>query len=308
MRLIKKELSYDEWEKILSKILPFSNKITLTGGEVTLFKDLEHIVKYIKSFSNNIEVILMTNGSVDFSQEKIKNVLLSIDVINMSCDNITDSNHERIGFNREIFLKNIELIEELNLTSKTIIASVWSKTNENYISKLNDFCIKENIFHDITLRLPLSKEEATLMPSIESHKRFMKNRNVNLDSDGENSKSIYTGKDKVVTCGAANTTFSIDALGDVYPCQSFHYEGFNLGNILSTTFEKIFQSPIAEMLRVANNVDNKEICKKCSLKYLCGGGCIADTYGLEKRLLAHPSVMCKYLKNGAIDTLERIEF
>ncbi|MFA8451611.1 MAG: SPASM domain-containing protein [Bacteroidales bacterium] len=52
------------------------------------------------------------------------------------------------------------------------------------------------------------------------------------------------------------------------------------------------------MLRAANDVDNKETCKYCNLKYICSGGCIATTFGIEGNILDFPKTMCLYNKNG----------
>jgi radical SAM protein with 4Fe4S-binding SPASM domain len=56
--------------------------------------------------------------------------------------------------------------------------------------------------------------------------------------------------------------------GDVYPCQSY-FE--SLGNILTTDWEKIWNSPLAKKLRNREYVEPK--CKDCSQLQVCGGGC-----------------------------------
>ncbi len=62
------------------------------------------------------------------------------------------------------------------------------------------------------------------------------------------------------------------------------------------------------MLRVANDVDNKNICKECNLKYICSGGCIANTYDIEGGLLDYPETMCQYYKSGAINRLLNVKY
>ncbi len=60
------------------------------------------------------------------------------------------------------------------------------------------------------------------------------------------------------------------------------------------------------MLRLSNDVNHKQKCKDCNLKYLCGGGCIATTYKVEGNFLAYPQTMCEFLARGAKQTLENI--
>lgn len=90
---------------------------------------------------------------------------------------------------------------------------------------------------------------------------------------------------KTITCQAGSVIFSVDSQGDVYPCQSFHFADFRLGNFLTQTLEEIYNSQIATMLRVSNDVEYKATCRECKLKYICAGGCAANTYALEGNIL-----------------------
>ena len=113
---------------------------------------------------------------------------------------------------------------------------------------------------------------------------------------------------KTITCQAGSVIFSVDSQGNVYPCQSFHFAEFRLGNILSQTLEEIYNSQVTTMLRVSNDVEYKATCRECNLKYICAGGCIANTYVLEWIILNHPQTMCPYYKAGARRRLKNVEF
>ena len=113
---------------------------------------------------------------------------------------------------------------------------------------------------------------------------------------------------KTITCQAGSVIFSVDSQGDVYPCQSFHFADFRLGNFLTQTLEEIYNSQIATMLRVSNDVEYKATCRECKLKYICAGGCAANTYALEGNILNYPQTMCPYYKAGALKRLKNVEF
>lgn len=258
-RISLQDMTFNQWKKILDKILPYTMKFTLTGGEVLLYSAFDKIVNYIKNYNSSIRLSLISNGSHDIQRLKISNTLELLDNIQLSADNIEDDNHERIGFDKEVFIKNIEFLKELKLKNPLTISSVWSDKNYNYIMNVRKFCKKNEIGHTISLRIPNTKQEKAFMPSCKLHEELFAKKDIILRTKDEEENY---GKEVVVNCNAATTVFSIDAQGICYPCKSFHFKEFKLGNLLNQEFKDIFYSPVTEMLRFANNVNNKEVCKK----------------------------------------------
>ncbi|MFH1005101.1 MAG: SPASM domain-containing protein [Bacteroidota bacterium] len=298
----KKDLDYNKWKIIIDKVMPYSRSIILIGGEVILHKSFGDLVQYIKK-NIKIKLTLISNGSLDYEKLKLNNAFRLIDVINLSCDNIKDNEHERMNFNRKIFFKNINFLKKIGLKQKIIISSVWTKKGTDKIKDVECFCKKNGLKFNRTIRIPNNHSEIKMMPSVKSHYNYFENNN-NLYKATTDNVDENVGRFEFITCGAGYNTFSIDAIGNCYPCQSFHFPEFKLGNLLKNDFEYIYNSNISTMFRVTNNVNYKMKCKNCNLKYLCGGGCIADTYKLEGNLLEHPKTMCPYYKNGAIVMLK----
>lgn len=250
----KSDLNFEKWKNIIDKIIPYANKILLTGGEVTLHKHFKEIVKYIKQNNNKVEVCIISNGSLDYEKMELESTLKLIDHIDFSCDNIKDNNHERIGFNREIFLKNLKYFEKLEMTNKISIATVWTKNGLDNIKEIESFCHEKGIGFSMTLCIPHKPEDIIKMPSVSEHVDYIKSHAKHrLSTDNE----VEDPGNKLCTCKAASTTFSIDAKGNCYPCQSFHFPIFNLGNLLECEFEDIYNSNIAAMLRVSNDIINE---------------------------------------------------
>lgn len=295
------ELSLNEWKQIVDKILPITQSIILTGGEATLYPYLSELVEYIKS-SKKIHLELFSNASIDFEKKGFSEMLKKIDNINFSCDNIENDNHERIGFNRDIFLKNISFLKKLGIDNRLSLGSVLQKGKVNDVLKVKEFCAKNDLGSRVSLFIPNIQEELSKMPLLEEFISFSLPPQV---AEGKGDVSLTY---KTITCGAASNTFSIDALGNVFPCQSFHFPEFKLGNILHEEFKEIFNSPIATMLRATNNINYKKGCKDCNIKYICAGGCIANTYGLEKGLLEFPKTLCSFYRASSISRLKKVEF
>jgi radical SAM protein with 4Fe4S-binding SPASM domain len=72
----------------------------------------------------------------------------------------------------------------------------------------------------------------------------------------------------VKSCTAALINMCVGPNGDVYPCQSY-FE--SLGNILTDSWSRIWNNPIATKIRSRAYVEAK--CKDCPQLQVCGGGC-----------------------------------
>jgi uncharacterized protein len=76
-------------------------------------------------------------------------------------------------------------------------------------------------------------------------------------------------------CGVAGTYLGIDANGSVYPC--FRHLGLDeylLGDV-SGSLDDTKRSNFRK--QEAADVDNRTLCKDCWARYVCGGGCYADS-------------------------------
>ena len=78
----------------------------------------------------------------------------------------------------------------------------------------------------------------------------------------------------VKSCTAAMINMCIGPNGDVYPCQSY-FE--SLGNILSNSWEQVWNNPLAVKLRKREYTEPK--CKECPQLQVCGGGCPLEPQG-----------------------------
>lgn len=81
---------------------------------------------------------------------------------------------------------------------------------------------------------------------------------------------------------------------ELFSNASIHFDEFKLGNLLFNDFKDIYYSNIATMLRASNNMNHKNKWNVCNVKYVCAGGCIANTYNLENGLLEHPKTLCSF--------------
>jgi radical SAM protein with 4Fe4S-binding SPASM domain len=69
-------------------------------------------------------------------------------------------------------------------------------------------------------------------------------------------------------CTAALYSMCVEPNGDVLPCQSYYQ---SLGNLLTNSWESIWEHPLASSLRERRQLADK--CTGCGLLSACGGGC-----------------------------------
>ena len=74
-------------------------------------------------------------------------------------------------------------------------------------------------------------------------------------------------------CGVCGNYFTVEANGDIYPCDFYCKEEYNLGNIAE-------ENPFGESEKRKKFVDESliihEKCKGCKYYNLCRGGCRRD--------------------------------
>ncbi|MGC8972069.1 MAG: SPASM domain-containing protein [bacterium] len=94
-------------------------------------------------------------------------------------------------------------------------------------------------------------------------------------------------------CGAGVEYMAITPNGDIYPCHQFvGYTQFRLGEINRKDIDKRLRGKFIHL----NNIDSKPICKECWARYLCGGGCLANNFIINKDIEEPYRVGCEIQK------------
>lgn len=267
-----KELSYSDWLIIFSKVAMFAKTIVLTGGEFLLVPFVYKLLKTIKEQNPGIIVEGISNGCLDYSKNSIKESLKYIDKITLSCDSL-NNNDERIGFDASQFKNNISLIRDLFPKVKIAIATTITAKNHKSIEEIKVLCDKYGLEWGKTAVCPSSAKDIALMVELEEQVNIAKESRHQI-----HKTNVWLSKQ--LRCGAAKKVCSINAMGDVYPCQALHYEQFFMGNLLKSDIEDL--KYIYDSSDIIPSVDDLMPCKACKVKYICGGGCFANRMGFNK--------------------------
>lgn len=98
-------------------------------------------------------------------------------------------------------------------------------------------------------------------------------------------------------CNAGTNLLAVTAEGDVYPCHRFvGVEEFRMGNVSDTEMKK--SDRFMEMRRrfIDCTVDNREVCRDCWARYLCGGSCCKYSYEEHGDIAPPVDRHCLYIK------------
>lgn len=133
-----RELSLGQWQKLIDEVICWRPKISLTGGEPFLRKDIVELVRYIKK--RGLRCSINTNGVA--SQKNLKEVLhAGLDHLTFSIDG-PEYIHDYIRGEKGAFKKMCENIRFV-IRSRSTLPSVWgicviSKENVEHLDRLTD--------------------------------------------------------------------------------------------------------------------------------------------------------------------------
>jgi uncharacterized protein len=120
---------------------------------------------------------------------------------------------------------------------------------------------------------------------------------------------ISWGFSPIHTCGIGENLY-VEPDGGSYPCYSWCGEDWNLGNIARDGLDSIISSDAFKNLS-RHNVNTNYKCKRCGLRYLCGGACRAWNGTLHQEDLDEGPRDCenhfshaRSLLSGALEFLE----
>lgn len=272
----EQELSTFEIQKLLMDFSTHGGKVvTFTGGEPTLCKDFHEIVRTAKE--NGLIVGVLSNG-IMWSQEFVNNNSPYIDEVQISVDGY-DQQSYRMVRGTDTFdhaLKTVERLLNAGIRVTIAITPLMETligNEDNYISfakgliqkhKDKEFFVKFNteLLDGRTIK-PTDAENL-------QYKKSIKNIKAACMSNSEEEGFALDHRNNTVfnNCGYGGITVASN--GDVYFCNLVS-QCAKQANVRQNTFEEI--NVLSKRARVLSDINNLIPCNKCSLKYLCGGGC-----------------------------------
>lgn len=295
--LMDKEISFKAVDFLIENSKTKNVEIDFFGGEPLLNWDvvketIEYGYKVAKENGKRIRFSLTTNGAL-INDDRLNFLIENSVSLIISLDGPKEINdiHRKLDNERGTFDLIFEKIKKIkNYKGYYIRGTFTNKTKEIFKSALffyengfknislepvileeeNPLCLKEKDIEDVMLeyeKLGKYIYEEKLKGNLLNFYHF----HVDL-SEGPCLGKMSFG------CGAGVEYLAVDSKGDLYPCHFLkEFEEFKMGNV----FDGIDKDKKNYFIEI-NKLDSKEKCKSCWAKYLCGGGCIAHFYFLNK--------------------------
>lgn len=289
-------------------------EVDFFGGEPLMNFD---VVKELVSYGRSIEkehnkhfrFTITTNGmllnkdNMEFMNENMDNVVLSLDGRKEVNDNMRPTNNKRGSFDT-ITPKFLEFVK-MRGDKDYYVRGTFTSKNLDFSKDV--MFMNELGFDSISVE-PVVTEPSQDYALLDKHLDTILTEYENLSKSfiethksGNGFTFFHFMVDlsqgpcfikRVAGCGAGVEYLAVTPEGDLYPCHQFvGDEDFKIG----TLDEDIKNLDLIENFRNAN-VFTKEGCSECWAKFYCSGGCHANAYNFNKDLKKPYKLECEMEK------------
>ncbi len=312
---LESELTTREIIALMEEVSHFDEcSLVISGGEPFCRKDIAEIVSRASEYFGD-KALIVTNGTL-ITDELAEHLAQSRIDVQISLEGPDEESNDAIR-GKGVFgkaLKTIRKLKSLGLTP--LVRMTLLKSNVNKVREIMEFVNREGLGAVVLGTLQMSGRAHEFLRKIdlttdELIKAYREIRKLDPDSAfikfGENIRPAVTRCEKLDLCGAGTGILSIGADGGVYPCPGLIYPEFLAGNIREKSLEEIWkESSVLKEIRCLS-VSKIPGCKDCSIRYLCGGGCLVDIFW-EHGNLYGKTPRCEFLRAMKWDELKRTAY
>ncbi len=288
-------------------------EIDFFGGEPLMnFEVVKELVRYgreaEKPLNKNIRFTITTNGvlldeaKMDFINEEMSNVILSIDGRKEVNDEMRQTISGRGSYDviMDNYLRFVEKRKGLYYVRGTFTAKNLDFAAD--VKHLVDLGFKnvsvEPVVTDPALDYALHESDTD---TIKKEYDCLTDMFLEYEEQGKEFSFFHFNLDlnqgpcvykRVAGCGAGTEYVAVSPEGDIYPCHQFvGNEEFKLGNVKETEFKNTLFDSFNKA-----HIYNKEACRECWAKFYCSGGCHANAYHNNGNLLEPYALGCELEK------------
>lgn len=289
----RKNLKIEEWKDIIDSAAQLHpDRLIFSGGDPLLREDLFEIAKF--AHDQSLKTHLVSSGIIP--QEKLSSVAAWFDSVQISIDGFPKTQRYLRGVPFERVMKNMKELICLGVPLKAGIT--LTSINIGEVVPLVETLTKNGIcrFHlSLFKEVGRGKNHPELKPRPKAVVAlFLRMLQLAVDVDTL-FHLMPKQSEKRENCGAGREILSVMPDGDVYPCDALISKEFLCGSALREDLVDIYrESPVLKMLR-AQTVESSPICSSCDFRYLCGGGCIGESFS-QTGTVEIPGPDCTFLK------------
>lgn len=289
-------------------------EIDFFGGEPLLnFEVVKQIISYAKQkgketgknfrFTITTNGILLTDDIIDYINENMDNVVLSLDGTKNTNDNVR-KRLDDTGSYDSIVPKYLNFAQKRG-EKDYFVRGTFTAYNTNFVDDvihLLDLGFKnisvEPVVADEKMPYTLKEEhlpkifdqyEKLAQILIDKHKKGFPFNFFHFMLDLSGGPCIYK---RITGCGAGFEYLAVTPEGDIYPCHQFvSNEKYKMGSV----FDGILNQQIKNTFE-NSNVYTKEKCMDCFCKFYCSGGCPANAVSFNNDINTPYEIGCEMQK------------
>ncbi len=275
------ELNTSQWKDVLDKVWNTSiPHVVFTGGEPTLRADLPDLIAYAEKLG--LITGINTNGrrlkDVDYLNSLVS---AGLDHAQITLESADEKTHDAIVAAQGAWKDTTAgLRNTLNTKLFVMTNSTLLRDNSSGLEELLEFTAKMGVptvgLNGLIRSGRGRKVDCGLDPSELTALLKVANRITNKNKQRLiwYTPTQYCHFDPLALelgvkgCSAALYNMCVEPDGEVLPCQSYYV---SLGNILSTSWESIWNHDLAVSIRERHYAPQE--CRDCSVFSSCGAGC-----------------------------------
>ncbi|MCP4254869.1 MAG: methyltransferase domain-containing protein, partial [Candidatus Scalindua sp.] len=288
-----KGLSTENIKKVIDEAVVLgTSRFYFTGGEPFMRADIFELIDYVCNQKKS-ELIILTNGTLLKGEtiEKLRNLDKKLLKIQISLDGSTPEINDPLRGNGSFNLIVDGIKEIVGAGFSPTVTTVVANSNIDDIPEttklLASLEVKTHHLLWAHKRGRIADNGNNSIPSIDKVievarkvKEVAGESGISVDNDDSYKFRANSKRGTRYDLGnACYDSMCVYSNGDVYPSASFAgHAGLRCGNVLDSTLREIWES--SNMSKAFRNatLQNKEKCKECHIKFICGGGDIEHSF------------------------------
>jgi len=248
-------------------------------------RELEKLHDKVFRFTITTNCLLIDDAAIDFFNQEMVNVVLSIDGRKPVHDRMRRTVNDQPSF--DIILANAKKVADARGQQRYYVRGTFTAYNLDFCKDV--LSLADQGFEQISIEPvvteatePYALKEQQL-PAIYAEYEKLAREYIAHRKNGKWFNFFHFMIDlsggpclpkRVNGCGAGNEYVAVTPEGDIYPCHQFvGMTEKRMGNVHTGAFDSVVQREYKQC-----NVLTKEKCHSCWAKYYCSGGCLANAY------------------------------
>ena len=253
-------------------------------------------------FTTTTNALLLNDETIEFFNQEMENVVLSLDGRKEVHDAIRKSINGKGTF--DLIIDKIKKFISLRGNKSYYVRGTFTAKNLDFgkdVLFIADQGVDSISMEPVVTDIPDLQITNEHLPRIKEEYENLCDAYLERLASGQGFNFFHFNIDleggpclskRVSACGAGNEYFSVTPNGDLYPCHQFAGDkNFRMGSV----FDGIERPEIREKFK-NSCVFTRKKCENCFAKFICSGGCSANNYHFNGDIDEPYQTTCEMMK------------